>query len=100
MDETLRVQRSRLLQVDLDARRALARPEASAVDAPFAVLAESLLQDLQPLIDAPLPIPEHKARLTRFGGMSRARHLSRLRSLEAERPLVRPVRTIIPGARA
>ncbi len=62
------MQPSRLLHADLDARRALTRPGASAADAPFAALAESLLQDLQPLVDAALPIPEHKARLTRVGG--------------------------------
>ncbi|MBL0173116.1 MAG: heparinase II/III family protein [Gemmatimonadaceae bacterium] len=58
----------RLLPFDLDARRALVRSDVAAEHAPFAVLADSLQQDLEPLIDAPLPIPGHKARLTRYGG--------------------------------
>ncbi|MEQ1690056.1 MAG: heparinase II/III family protein [Gemmatimonas sp.] len=57
-----------LLCFNLEERRALARHGESSDRAPFAALATSLSADLEPLIDAPLPIPEHKARLTRYGG--------------------------------
>ena len=57
-----------LLSFDLEARRDLARANASPDRAPFAALADSLARDLAPLLDAELPIPAQKARLTRHGG--------------------------------
>ncbi|MCC6244508.1 MAG: heparinase II/III family protein [Gemmatimonadaceae bacterium] len=46
-----------------EARRALVNPGE-----PFAALADGLSGELEMLIDAPLPIPAQKARLTRIGG--------------------------------
>jgi oligo-alginate lyase len=57
-----------LLGFDTAQRRALAARSADANAAPFAVLADSLERDLEPLIHAALPIPSQKARLTRIGG--------------------------------
>ncbi len=60
--------RSPLLTVDLTARAAQCDATLRATPPPFAALASSLAHDLEPLIDAPLPIPTQKARLTRIGG--------------------------------
>ena len=68
MDQAMTQPGSMLLHVDLVERRVLAQSGASAARAPLAALADSLAHDLEPLIHAPLPIPERKARLTRAGG--------------------------------
>lgn len=59
---------SPLLKFDLEARRSLARSGADPVLTPFAALADGLARELEPLEHGALPIPERKARLTRFGG--------------------------------
>ena len=56
----------RLLPVDLAVRQALARAGDDA--APWTPLADALAAELAPWLDAPLPLPVHKARLTRGGG--------------------------------
>ncbi len=53
--------KSSLLVFDIDERRALAAAALSP-------LVQALRAELEPLIHARLPIPEHKARLTRIGG--------------------------------
>lgn len=60
--------RPKLLRFDLAQRRRDAR--VSRVDgiAPLAALADSLSDELEPLLSAALPIPTQKARLTRGGG--------------------------------
>jgi len=64
-----------LLYTDLTSRAALCGALGNAVShgssgsaPPFGALATSLASDLEPLIDAALPIPDQKARLTRIGG--------------------------------
>lgn len=52
-----------LLPLDLAARRAAVAPGTS-----LGTLADALTTELAPLLHAALPIPEHKARLTRIGG--------------------------------
>lgn len=41
---------------------------AASYAAPYAALADGLARELEPLFTQPLPIPDHKARLTRIGG--------------------------------
>lgn len=56
----------RLLPVDVRARQALVAVDTPG--APFTALADGLAQELAPWLEAPLPIPQRKARLTRGGG--------------------------------
>ena len=60
--------RPQLLRFDIAQRRRDARVSHGGAIAPLAALADSLSNELEPLLLAALPIPAQKARLTRSGG--------------------------------